>query len=271
MHRFFVFIPDAAEGQTGSFAAVQQSPPLPEGVLVSLSEADSAHAARVLRLSVGDTVIVCDGLGYEYEAELESVSAREVTVRILNRRLSDAEPAVHVTLAQGIAKGDKMDFVVQKAVEVGISRIIPLITERTVVRLEGQKAAAKVERWRRIAYEAAKQSGRARIPAVDAVHSWDQLWRRDDLGIVIIPWEGEKARRLLETVSTVASASQGKRPMPAQITIVIGPEGGFAAHEIVQARQNGARVVTLGPRILRTETAGLVTAALVLGALGELG
>lgn len=265
MHRFFVLVPESADLPAGA----AEKAPLAAGDIVALSETDSVHAARVLRLAPGDVVVVCDGRGYEYEAELHQVSPRAVTVRIRSGRLSAAEPSVHVTLAQGIAKGDKMDFIVQKAVEVGVSRIIPLSTQRTVVRLDEEKAGARVERWQRIAYEAAKQSGRARVPRVEAVHAWEELWRRRDLGTVFVPWEGETTLRLLEAAAALAASHTPAAP--ARLTIVIGPEGGFAEAEIALAQRHGAQPVTLGPRILRTETAGLVAAALVLGALGELG
>lgn len=273
MHRFFVggAVDAVLERAEDVAASPPPGPPLAEGAVVSLSEADAAHAARVLRLSPGSPVVVCDGRGYEYEAELVTVEPRATTARIKRGRLSAAEPWLALTLAQGIAKGDKMDLVVQKAVEVGVSRVLPLATARTVVRLEEAKAAARVQRWQRIAYEAAKQSGRARIPAVAAVHSWSELWRRDDLGVVLVPWEGEPARRLLETARALLPARPAQGGPSIQLTVVIGPEGGLTEDEIALARENGAYPVSLGPRILRTETAGLVAASLVLAAAGDLG
>lgn len=276
MHRFFT-AQAAAAAMDGREAASSFQPPgaepLAPGTLVSLPEADAAHAARVLRLAAGDAVIVCDGRGFEYEGELASVTPRQATARIKSGRPSAAEPSVQLVLAQSVGKGDKMDLVVQKAVEIGVSRIIPLITARTVVRLDEAKAEARVRRWRRIAYEAAKQSGRARVPLVADVHGWDRLFGRDDLGLVLVPWEGERSRGLLETVRAEAAAPSGEAgsSLPLRVTVVIGPEGGLTAEETALARRHGAYPVTLGPRILRTETAGLVAAALVLGALGELG
>lgn len=269
MHRFFVEVPGEGRGRDAEHRQSAPAPALAEGAVVSLSATDAAHAARVLRLAPGDTVVVCDGRGYEYEAELEHVSSREVSARVRACRFSDAEPGVHLTLAQGLAKGDKMDLIVQKAVEVGVSRIIPLITERTVVRVDGEKARAKVERWQRIAYEAAKQSGRARVPTVEAVHAWDEFWRRTDLGTALVAWEGEREQRLLPVVQEWAETRRPAAPAP--LTVVIGPEGGLAEAEVALARRSGGVAVTLGRRILRTETAGLVAAAVVLSALGELG
>ncbi len=273
MHRFFTAeaVRAALEQRTGGSAAPSGGEQLKTGAVVSLSKDDAAHAARVLRLEPGDSIIVCDGLGYEYEARLERVRPKESTAVIESGRLSPAEPSVELTLVQGIAKGSKMDFVVQKAVEVGVSRIVPLNSDRTVVRLDEAKADARVERWQRIAYEAAKQSGRARIPSVAPVHSWDELWRRDDLGVVFVPWEGEGSQRLLEMVRAVVPAAPVSAATRVQLTLIIGPEGGFTPEEIDAAQRHGAHPVTLGPRILRTETAGLIAAALVLGACGELG
>lgn len=254
MHRFFV----------------ESSREWSPGTVVSLSAEDSAHAARVLRLTPGNVIIICDGRGYEYEARLEQVSSRAVTARVTSARPSTAEPNTHLTLIQGVAKGAKMDLIVQKAVEVGVSRIIPVTTERTVVRLEPAKAAARVERWQRIAYEAAKQSGRAAIPVVETVRSWADLWSDDEWDLVLVPWE-EETTLAVGTAVREALARRDAVTSSLRIAIAIGPEGGFTVDEVALAGRQGARAVTLGPRILRTETAGLVAATLVLAAAGDLG
>lgn len=254
MHRFFV----------------ESSREWSPGTVVSLSPDDSAHAARVLRLTPGNVIIICDGRGYEYEARLEQVSSRAVTARVTSGRPSTAEPNTHLTLIQGVAKGAKMDLIVQKAVEVGVSRIIPVTTERTVVRLEPAKATARVERWQRIAYEAAKQSGRAEIPVVEAVHAWSDLWPADNQDLVLVPWEGETERGIVAALRSNLTEDNAST-VPARIAIAIGPEGGLSDDEVSLARRHGAQAVTLGPRILRTETAGLVAATLVLAAAGDLG
>lgn len=322
MHRFFIEPPAESEPGTqleraavstlkvGSdpASAVGEGPsvvgtPLAAGTRVALTPSDAAHAARVLRLSAGDVVTLCDGRGYEYEAVLEHVSTGQTTARIKSHRVSAAEPSVNLTLIQGLPKGSKMDLIVQKAVEVGASRIIPVETRRTVVRLDRSKAHARVERWRRIAYEAAKQAGRGLVPVVEPIAAWDNLWQRKDLGFVLIPWEDEVERGLLETVrqlnDSVPDGVEGSSAETAtdletapesdgevdseidpddqrssaskRIAIVIGPEGGLTPDEISLAEQHGGCTVTLGPRVLRTETAGIVSAALVLSAFGELG
>lgn len=284
MHRFFVMRDDRARsdvaapsGRTGADDIVAAEP-WAIGSEIELSKSDAEHIARVLRLTTGQAVIICDGHAFDYEARLVHVSPRSVRARITSVEPSDAEPQLSLSLVQGIAKGSKMDLIIQKAVEVGVSRIIPVLTERTVVRLDGAKADSRVERWQRIAYEAAKQAGRGRVPAVESIYSWSELWQRDDLGFVIVPWEEEGAAGLLQTVRKAESSSEVEgSDEPAnevgvrELTIVIGPEGGLSADEIALAKRRGAHPVTLGPRILRTETAAIVASALVLGACGELG
>lgn len=266
MHRFFLL-------QHGERPAREEaSEPLwAPGAELALSETDSVHVARVLRLRPGQRVIVSDGRGFDYGAELVKVSPQGAIVRLGPPSPSKAEPRLFVTLLQGIAKGSKMDFIVQKAVEIGVRRIIPVDAERTVVRLNKDKADARVERWRRIAYEAAKQAGRARLPTVEPVASWQDVWRRDDLGAVVVPWEDEMGSGLLETMRALSQGVAASGTDIPRITVAIGPEGGYSQEEIEAAVRSGARSVSLGPRILRTETAAIVACSLVLAAFGELG
>lgn len=263
MHRFFVLDDECVAFPDGTRPSRS---PWPVGAEVELSLDDANHIARVLRLQPGQRVTVCDGRANDYTARLVHVDARTVRARVESTRPSAAEPEVTVTLAQGIAKGSKMDFIIQKAVEIGVSHIIPLTTKRTVVKLNGKKADSRLKRWRRIAYEAAKQSGRGRVPTVYPIHTWSQLWQRDDLGGVVVPWEGAAVGG--GRGETVRGSLQHN---PNTVSVVIGPEGGLTAQEIAVAEGHGARPVTLGPRILRTETAAIVATALVLNSCGELG
>lgn len=282
MHRFFVTDPAG---------------PWPIGTELQLDRADAVHAARVLRLRAGQFVLVSDGDGFDYEAELLQVSPNAVQVRIVSVAPSPAEPRAFLTLVQGVAKGSKMDFIIQKAVEIGVSRIIPVVTERTVVRLDRAKAAARVERWQRIAEEAAKQAGRGRVPVVEEVVHWSDVWQWDDLGTVLVPWEEAAGRGLMDALQhrpqtsdgvgseqrslTVTDAGSEQRVVTAPtatdtggrraFAVVIGPEGGLSPAEVDLAKSYGALPVTLGPRILRTETAAIVSVALVLAACGEMG
>ncbi len=233
------------------------------------------HLAAVLRLVPGDQVVVCDGIGMEYHGVVEEVRPEAASVRIHNRVAGAGEPQVKITLVQGLPKGDKMDFVVQKGTEVGIAEFIPVITERTVVQLTDAKARRRVERWQRIAKEAAKQCRRAVIPKVREPLLWRECidqYREDGGGrIGLIPWEeiagtGTGLKDVLISIQGRVDAGEVDN-----IWLFIGPEGGFSEGEVQQAAAAGAYTVSLGPRILRTETAGAVTAAVVLYHLGELG
>lgn len=269
MHRFFFSV------------AAEQSLPVAAGNVVGLSRDDAAHIARVLRLTPGDAVVLLDGRAYEYEATLTEVSPRSVRARLGPSRPVRGEPALSLTLVQGVPKGTKMDLIVQKATEVGVSRVVPVFTERTVVRLDEGRAASRRDRWQRIAYEAAKQAGRGRVPEVEAPMPLSSLWARDDLGLLIVPWEdaeGTGLRQLLVeeggfTPSRKRTAGRGGSApdaSPRRATIVIGPEGGLSRDEVEAAKRSGGRVVTLGPRVLRTETAAIVAAAVTMFAAGEM-
>jgi 16S rRNA (uracil1498-N3)-methyltransferase len=228
---------------------------------VVLSGTSAHHLRDVLRARPGESVVVCDADGDEISCVVEGADAGGVRLRIVARRTSDAEPPYEAVLLQGLAKGERMDVLVQKSVELGVSRIVPFASSRCVVRLDREEGRRKAERWSRIAEEAAKQSGRSRIPVVAPPVSFEEaleIARSADLRF--LPWEGEKARNLLDfrenpenrlTVSEVTET--GRRPT---IAFLIGPEGGFALEEVEKARAAGLSTITLGRRILRTETAG---------------
>jgi 16S rRNA (uracil1498-N3)-methyltransferase len=229
--------------------------------------ADDAHKlATVLRKRSGDRVQVVDSGGVAFGATLDVAArdGRDVRVRAtLDERLDggQVETALHVTIAQGVPKGQKMDLVVEKATELGAYAIVPVRSARVIAH---DTSAGKVERWRRIAKSAAQQSGRVRVPNVADVHDWDALLETFALhDRVYVPWElAEPAplRDIFERDLTGASS----------VLIVIGPEGGFSADEIERARAAGATTISLGRRILRTETAALVVLAALLYARGEL-
>ena len=240
--------------------------PLAEGSLMTLSPQESQHVTRVLRMKPGEPVqlIAAERL---YAAELVSADASAATVRVLSQ-LPAPECATHVTLVQGLPKADKMETIIQKATELGVWDILPVAMERSVSRVEG-KEAKKSERWNRIALEAAKQSGRAHLPEVrmtlDASQAV-QAMRGAAYDAVWIAWEEEGELRLSEAVRRLMEQT----PSPRAVALVIGPEGGIAPGEIERLRNTGAACVTLGPRILRTETAGLCALAVIMSALGEM-
>lgn len=226
-------------------------------------EGDALHyLVRVLRLKAGDELEVFDGAGHAWQARIASIDDDAAVVELGEARA--VAPAPRITLAQGLAKGDKVDLVVQKATELGAARIAPLQLERCVVRLEGAKAAERTRRWRRIAEEAARQCGRADVPEVDEPAGLraflDAAAARGEK--VAVLWEEEGSARLGPWV-----AAHLGEPM----ALVIGPEGGLTAAEVGAIRAAGGAVVGLGPRILRTETAGFAALAVAMHLAGELG
>lgn len=234
-------------------------------------EGDEArHIAQVLRLEEKDKIKVFTGKGREYLTEIIQVNKKEVVGRILKESRLDTEPPIEITLVQGLPKSDKMDFIVQKVTELGVRRIIPVITQRTIVRLDKEKAGKRRNRWQRITLEAAKQSGRAIIPEVREVipfiQALDNL-NRESLNL--IPWEEETSTSLKKILKQFTV--NRKRLTVNGITVFIGPEGGFTSEEVEAAKEKGVDSVSLGPRLLRTETAGLVTLAMILYELGDLG
>ena len=224
---------------------------------------EAKHAAQVLRLRPGEEIYAVDESGARFLAALTEVSKAECTCEI-REALPDNEPPVRVTLYQGLPKADKLDFVVQKLTELGAARVAPVKMERCVVKLDGKDAQKRQERLQRIAREAAKQCKRGRAPEVLVPQSWKQLepeMRKHDL--LLVPWEDAEGYGL--------SAARGEFPDARDIGIVIGPEGGMSAGEIDALTELGAKPITLGPRILRTETAAVAACAMTMLLWGDLG
>lgn len=232
--------------------------------LIYLNETDALHAAKVLRLRSGDSIVLADGAGRSYLAVLEQVTGKNVSCRIERECTLARTGEPKVTLVQGIPKGEKMDLIIQKGTELGLHRIIPLLSERVVVKLDKDKQLKRRQRWQRIALEAAKQCRRPDLPEISPPQSWGQVLNElPPEAVALLPWEEETAASLKDFMRTNRSA--------AEIYLFIGPEGGFAAAEVTQARAHGVIPVTLGPRILRTETAGLAVIVMVLYQWGDLG
>ncbi|HYF92294.1 MAG TPA: 16S rRNA (uracil(1498)-N(3))-methyltransferase [Symbiobacteriaceae bacterium] len=233
-----------------------------EGNRVVLGKEDSHHLLRVMRAEAGAPFVVLSG-GMEFNCRLLGAEEGRAVGEVLSVSTAGGEPRVRITLFQGMAKGEKMETVIQHGTEVGIAEFVPVNTARAVVRLEPKKAAERVERWQRIAREAAEQSRRGAVPRVASVAAWKEaVGRAPEFDLVLVPWEegGEPLRAVL-----------GAHPEAKRVAVFIGPEGGLSPEEVDLARQRGAVAVTLGPRILRTETAGLAAAVAVLYALGDLG
>ena len=223
-----------------------------------IAGADALHIAKALRMRPGEALTLCDGKGTDFDGVLETVTDRQVTVRISASRPSQAEPTLAVTLYQGLPKGDKMDWIIQKAVELGVTAVVPVATRRSVARLEG-KADKKQERWQRIAAEAAGQCGRGMLPSVERPLSWSQALSRLSGEPALVFYEGG-GRPLRELVT----------PSTRRLSVFVGPEGGFDPEEIDAIRRQGVGVATLGPRILRCETAPLAALTLLMHLSGNM-
>ncbi|HPC95261.1 MAG TPA: 16S rRNA (uracil(1498)-N(3))-methyltransferase [Sedimentisphaerales bacterium] len=235
-----------------------------EGDLVRLSAEQAHQVCHVLRLKTGDGIVVLDNAGSEYEVELTTAGKREATGRIVARRQAKGEPTVRITLFQGLLAREKFEWVLQKGTEVGVSRFVPVETERTLLRAR-QIDPKKLDRWQRIVTEAAEQSHRGRVPQIEPAIPFPQtLPRLAAFDRALIAATSGQTKRLSE-----ALAASG-RPL-ASVAVLIGPEGGFSNEETTLACQGGAVPASLGPRILRTETAAIVAPALVLFELGQMG
>ena len=221
-----------------------------------LDEAESRHCTDVLRMKTGDRVIVFNGKGTEVTAEITLLTKREVGLRPLFSQSTPAQGAA-ITLAQAIPKGKNMDLVIQKATELGASEIQPLISERTVVRLDAAEAAEKQEKWQRIAVEACKQCGQNHLPVVHLPLTMERfLGRRPGHDLLLIAAIEPSARRLKEVLNEWRSLHPG-REKPRSVLVLIGPEGDFTPSEIGMAKSSGCLPLSLGPIILRTETAAI--------------
>ena len=228
--------------------------------IINLDEETSLHLSKVLRCKIGDTITVGDGSDMDYECEIVEITKKCVTAKILDKHLNLNEPSVKITLYQGLPKSDKMELIIQKCVEIGVDRIVPVKTKRSVVNWD-KKADKKAERWNKISLSAAKQCGRGRIPEVSDIMSFDEaLTDSKACDGRLIPYENEQKNGL----KSFCENFKGK-----SIAVFIGPEGGFDPSEIENAVKDGVMPVTLGKRILRTETAGLVTAVILLHRLED--
>lgn len=231
-----------------------------------LEKDEARHIEKVLRLKSGDRITLFDGTGAEYDAVLIGRQNQVLEAEIVQVHNQEESMSTKLSLLQGMAKGDKMDTIIQKAVEIGVSSIYPVICERTVVRLSGDRAQSKVIRWQQIAREACKQCRRNTIPEVKKITAYPELFQYTQGNPLIMLYENENETGLKRLLRDKEKEFCGK-----EIFILVGPEGGFAAHEVQQAYDHQAFMASLGPRILRTETAGLVAASIVLYEYGDLG
>lgn len=232
-----------------------------------ISGSELHHLKDVLRLKKGDKVIVFDGKGLEFIGNIETVGKDEVRIIIEKQLYDSKESRFEIILAQGIARGEKMDIIIQKATELGVSRIIPFAASRVVPKFRGgEQIAKKTKRWQRIALEAAKQCRRDIVPQIEEPTTFAEVLKRyshcPERHIKLISWEGEKNNILKDILKPEGFSG---------CVVLIGPEGGFSEDEVIEAKKAGFLPVTLGPRILRTETAAISIAAIVQYELGDMG
>lgn len=223
------------------------------------------HRLRnVLRLKAGDHFILLDNSGWEHEAEITHVSTQRIESQVLHKALATGEPRTKITLYQALLKLNKFEWVLQKGTELGLVGFVPMISHRCMIGSLEDISKTKLERWWRILMEAAEQSRRGRMPTLRAAMVFSSACEEAARGgLTLIPWEEEKEQSL-------SSILRAEEQPPFSINLFIGPEGGFTSEEMTKAQRYGAVPITLGPRILRAETAGLVAATAILYELGDL-
>ncbi|HHW30204.1 MAG TPA: 16S rRNA (uracil(1498)-N(3))-methyltransferase [Clostridiaceae bacterium] len=229
---------------------------------------DVNHIKNVLRLKKGDIIEVCDGAGTDYTVKIQQLEPSSIYTEIISSEKSNTEPPLNFTLYQGIPKGDKMDMVIQKCVELGAAKIVPVITCRTIVRFESPRDKdKKVLRWRKISLEAAKQCNRGIIPEIGYPMQFEEaLEHSAGSDLSLIPYEEETSVGIKKYLTGGGINNRIKN-----ISVFIGPEGGFEKEEVMKACSMGIKPVSLGPRILRTETAGAAVLSIIMYELGDMG
>jgi 16S rRNA (uracil1498-N3)-methyltransferase len=235
-----------------------------EGGRLTFDADEARHIARVLRLTPGDVIAAVDGQGQEFTVRLDRVSGRAAAGTVVSRRHRDTESLLAITLAQGIPKGDRMEAIIRATTELGVARIVPLLTERTVVRLQPGQWRAREARWQRVVREAAKQCGRALVPVVEPPRSLPEV-----LGEGVVPGLTICLSELAADDLSAVLERTGRSHL--RVTLVVGPEGGLTSEEVELATGAGASAAGLGPRVLRTETAGIAAVAILQHRLGDLG
>ncbi len=234
-------------------------PELPlQNASVVLPPAAHRHAVQVLRLKVGAKIHLFDGKGLEFEASLNDVQKRQSSAQLLTQVTVDTESSIESTLIQGVSRGERMDYAIQKAVELGVNRVIPVMTARCNVNLSGERRTKKQMHWQGIIVSACEQSGRSVLPQLEEVDNLENILLRQDLGqgIVLDPMANQGFNALSQASS---------------VSLLIGPEGGLTEEEINLAVNSGFNALRFGPRILRTETAAIAALAVIQSQWGDLG
>ena len=226
------------------------------GDRIIFTEDQRKQIRNVLRLRPGEIVYTLDDSGHEFMTEIQELDGEKAVGRVMEIRRPATEPKTRVTLMQAMPKGDKLDLILQKCTEIGVSEFLIIETERTLVRMPPEKMRTRQDRWRAIVREAAEQSGRTRLPAVQGVLAFHEAVARAAGSPAVIAWEEERSICFLTALHNLGD--------PDRVAVLIGPEGGFTSVEVDQARESGIIPVSLGPRTLRTETAAIVSSALAI-------
>ena len=237
---------------------IYEPTPLGSGQTLALSEDGANHVGRVLRMQTGQELMLFNGQGGQYPATILEVGKKQVQVQLAELDPSEVESPLHIHLGQVISRGDKMEFTIQKSVELGVNTITPLFSERCGVKLSGERLDKKLEQWQKIAISACEQCGRNRVPEVRPA-------------MELAAWLAEPTEELKLNLHPRAPYSINTLPEPHHgIRLLIGPEGGLSSDEIAQAREQGFADMLLGPRVLRTETAGLTAITALQCRFGDL-
>ncbi|RAP76940.1 16S rRNA (uracil(1498)-N(3))-methyltransferase [Paenibacillus montanisoli] len=237
---------------------------------VVLTGDDAHHVSRVMRMEAGDAIIVSDGRARVAQATIRSLSPGKVEAEVAEWLPFSGEPVWTVTVAQSLPKGDKMEIVIQKGTEIGAASFLPFQSQRMIVQYDEKKEAKRLDRWGKIAKEAAEQAHRSRIPAIEPVASWRELAARiPDYDLALFCYEKEGGGHGLR--DAIAARAEGWGDEERTILLIVGPEGGFTEREAEEAEEAGAVIVGLGKRILRTETAAMVGLACLMYESGEMG
>ena len=232
--------------------------PMKVGNDIALPEDVAAHLLRVLRLEIGDACVLFNGDGHDYDARISHLGKRDARAEIIGARRIDNESPLRITLLQGIARGEKMDLILQKATELGVVRILPVMSERSEVKLDAQRTQKRLEHWRGIVVSACEQSGRATLPGIAAPQALSQAaGLREGRGFILDPF----AEASLSSLGDAALR---------ECTIAIGPEGGWSPRDREQLLGAGYEGLRLGPRVLRTETAGIAAIAALQALCGDM-
>lgn len=234
--------------------------------IINISGEDAYHIIKVLRHKVGDRIEISNGQNLEGTVVIQNIDHKNLQIvsRVTNIYKRE-DTKLRITLFQGIPKGNKFDFILQKNTEIGVTNFVPIFTERTIVKLSKERAKKRLVRWRKIVIEASKQCRRIDIPKVHHPIKFTSIFDSlKDFDLVLMPWEEEKSQTIKRVLRNIEDTME-------KIAVLIGPEGGFSSNEVKQVIRYGAIPVTLGSRILRTETAGIVVSTILMYELGDLG